>query len=92
MQNLEDGAADRLAARDSLQTSLSFVIPCLDPILLVDDVESDGKRIDNLLDEVPLLFDLLRPGGEPGLQGRQLGSHRSDDLGRAGRREVATAR
>ena len=57
VEHLEDRAAEGFAARDALETGLARVVPCLDPILAIDDVESHGERIDDLFNEVALRFD-----------------------------------
>ena len=56
MENLEDRAADRLFARYALDTDLAFAIPRLNAIRTVDHVETDGERIDDLLDEAALFY------------------------------------
>jgi len=58
VQDLEDRPPECLAPRDALQAGLARVVPGLDAVFPIDDVEADGKRIDHLFNEVTLLDDL----------------------------------
>jgi hypothetical protein len=68
VQDLEDGAANGLAARNALEAGLAAVIPGLNPIVAVDDVEAERQGIDDLLDEVTLLAEFGGPGVDLGLE------------------------
>src|SRR4051812_4276523 len=58
MQDLEDRSADRLFAGYPLRSSFALAIPEADPVLAIDHVEADRKRVDDLLGEPALLLDL----------------------------------
>ena len=60
VQDLEDRPADRLLARHALHSGLALAVPGLNAVFAVDHVETDGKRVDDLLGEATLLLDLLR--------------------------------
>ena len=84
MQDLEDRAADRLFARHTLHARLALAIPDGDAIVAIDDVESDGQRVDDALRDSALAIDLLRPLDDLGLQPlrvRRLPKHRREDVG-----------
>jgi hypothetical protein len=68
VQDLEDRPADRVVARYALHAGLALSIPRLNAVLAVDDVQPDGKRVDDPFDEAPLLVVLLRPQGDLDLQ------------------------
>ena len=50
--------ADRFLARHALHAGFALPIPRLDAVFAVDDVESDGQRVDDALDETSLLVVL----------------------------------
>src|SRR5205823_3851148 len=87
MQDLEDRAADRLLARDTLHTRLAFAIPRLNTVVAIDDVQTNGKRIDDLRREAALLLDLHRALDDFALEASRVlcgtercGKHVGDDI------------
>ena len=58
-QNLKDIAAEHLFAVDSQAANLAIAIPGDDSHIAINNVERDGKGIDDLLGEPFLFFGLL---------------------------------
>ena len=58
MQHLEDRAADGVRARHALQPRLPLVIPGMNAVFAVHDVQPERQGVDHALDEYPLLSDL----------------------------------
>src|SRR6185369_1579836 len=61
LQDLEDRASERNVTRDALPACLALVVPRLNAVLAIDDVQADGQRIDDARDEAALLVQGARP-------------------------------
>jgi hypothetical protein len=40
MEDVEDRPTDRLVARNTLHAGLSLPVPCMNPVIAIDDVEA----------------------------------------------------
>src|SRR6185312_2705976 len=61
MENLEDRAPDCLVARNALHSGFALPIPDSDPVVAIDYVEAEGKKVQHGLGEELLLLYLAHP-------------------------------